>query len=175
MTIGREEAASALRAVASARQQAVELRGYADAGSTLIAWGLAWVAGNLVNQFSSTVAPTIWMVGIVAAALWSMTRPRRERDWRILVTIAAVVGYMLLLLVVVRADTRTGNVAASLLVAASYIVLGAWTGRRFLVLGLVLCAVVIIGWFVVPAWLFLCLALGGGGTLLVGGLWLRRA
>lgn len=175
MTIGREEAASALSVVARSRRHAVELRGYADAGSTLIAWGIAWLVGNLASQFNSDVAPSIWLVAISAAALWSVTRRRRERDLRVLATVAAVVGFMFLLLVVVRADARTSNVVVSLLVAASYIVIGAWTGGRFAVLGLVLGAVVITGWFVVPAWLFACLALGGGGTLILGGLWLRRA
>ena len=62
-----------------------------------------------------------------------------------------------------------------LVVAAAYVVLGVWAGARFALLGVALGAVVVAGWFVAPSWLFLCLGLGGGGTLLAGGLWLRRA
>ena len=50
--IGRDEAASALDSVARSRRHAAELRGYAGAGSTLIAYGLAWVAGNGTAQFA---------------------------------------------------------------------------------------------------------------------------
>lgn len=173
--IGREEAASALDAVARSRRHAAALRGYAGAGSTLIAYGLAWVAGNATAQFAPAYAGVVWLIGIAAATLWSVTRPGSVRDWRIATTFAAVAAYTLLLLTIVDADARTGNVVVSLLVSVSYVVLGTWTGPRFIGLGLLLAAAVVVGWFLVPASLFACLALGGGGTLIAGGLWLRRA
>lgn len=42
-------------------------------------------------------------------------------------------------------------------------------------IGLAIALAVILGWFVFPAWLYLWLGLGGGGALLLSGLWLRRA
>ena len=165
----------ALDAVARSRQHVGELRGYANAGSILMGWGIAWLAGNLASQIDPSWARIVWPVAIVGAVLWSILRPGGGFDRRVFATAIAIVGYILLTLTLVRPDPRLANVLMSLMVAASYIVLGIWTGYRFALLGLILVAIILTGWFLFPSWVFACLAFGGGGTLLIGGWWLHRA
>jgi hypothetical protein len=62
----------------------------------------------------------------------------------------------------------------SLSLSAAYAILGIWSGKRFFLLGAVVLMSASVGWWVVPQWLFLALALGGGVALFVGGIWLRR-
>lgn len=175
MTIDREGAQAALDAVGRTRRHAGELRGYANAGNILMGWGIAWLVANLASQLDPSWARVAWPIAITGGVLWSVVRPRSGFDGRIFGTAIAAAGYVVLMLVLVRPDPRLANVLISLMVAVGYVVLGIWAGHRFALLGLALVAVILIGWFVVPLWLFACLALGGGGTLLVGGWWLRRA
>ncbi len=175
MTIDHKDAQAALDAVGRTRRHANELRGYASAGSILMGWGVAWLVANLASQIDSSWARVTWPVAIAGGVLWSIARPGRGFDRRIFATAVTAAGYIVLTLILVRPDPRMANVLVSLMVAASYVVLGIWAGRRFALLGLTLVAVILIGWFVVPHWLFACLAFGGGGTLLVGGWWLHRA
>lgn len=175
MRIDRQDAKEALAAVARSRQQACELRGYANAGSILMGWGIAWLAGNLTSQIDHSWARIVWPFAIGGAVLWSVSRPGRGFDRRIFATAITIAGYVLLMLTLARPDPRLANALMSLLVASSYVVLGIWAGYRFALLGIILVAVTLVGWFLIPAWLFACLAFGGGGTLLVGGWWLHRA
>lgn len=175
MSIDRLDAKTALDAVARSQQQAGELKNYASAGSILMAWGIAWLAGNLASQIDPSWARIVWPLANAGAVLWSILRPGGRFDRRAFATAIAIAGYVLLTLTLVRPDPRLANVLVSLMVAASYVVLGIWTGYRFALLGLILVAIILTGWFLVPSWLFACMAFGGGGTLLVGGWWLHRA
>lgn len=169
-------AAAALDTVARSRRRAGVLRGYAGAGDVVIAWGGLWLVANAVMQVRPALAAMVWALGIAAITGWSMARARGRRDdWRVLAAAGIAVAYLIVLLAVVRADPGTAALLIALLVAAAYGVAGLWAGARFAVLGLMLAAVALGGWLVVPQWLFLCLALGGGGALIAGGWWLKRA
>jgi hypothetical protein len=61
-----------------------------------------------------------------------------------------------------------------LVVAASYAVMGCWVGLRLTVAGGALAALTLCGFFFVPAYFSLWMAVVGGGALVLGGLWLRR-
>lgn len=175
MAIDIDEATDALNTVAASRRRATELRNYASAGNALIGWGVAWLAGNLASQFTPHLANWVWFAGIAGATLIGMIGSPGRGDARILGTVAAALGFFLIATAVLHPDARQATALISLLVAASYVVLGLWTGHRFVWLGLLLVAAVLAGWFAIPAWLYLCLAIGGGGTLIAGGWWLRQA
>lgn len=168
------EAQESLASVTSARLKSFELQGYRQAGSVVAAWGLARLAGFGASQFAPQTAPWIWLIGWASALAWTITRPRAANDLRALATWAVAIVFVTLLLVVIRADLRTAGIVSGLALAASYTTLGIWIGRRFAVLGVLVFLSACIGWWLAPQWLFLALALGGGGALILGGIWLRR-
>ena len=176
--IERGDAAAALAAVDDARRRAGELRSYAQAGGTLILWGAIWLVCNLLSQFFPWGAMS-WPVGIVAGVAGSVLRGRRpsgENSWRLGLSILTVANFFALLMVVVGVhDPLTTNAAISLTVAAAYVLAGIWAGARFALVGLVLAALVAVGWFGDRGHLYLWLGLGGGGALILSGWWLRRA
>jgi hypothetical protein len=180
MTIAGEDAASALRDVERTRRRAVELSGYAHAGDSLIGWGLVWLICNLVTQLAPAWGNNSWLIGIPAAVAWSMTRkPRggaRGGGWRTVATALTAFGFFAALMLVAGIrDPLQANALVSLCVATAYVVLGIWAGARFAWIGLALAALVLAGWFFDRSHLYLWLAFGGGGALLLSGLWLRRA
>jgi hypothetical protein len=169
------EAEHALAEVALGRRRAQEHKGYAAAGSVLILWGIVWFVANLISQFLPYLAGLAWSTGIVIATVWTVTRPRHVDDGRILGTWLVIAVYLGITLAIVGADVRLADFLISLMVGATYLIVGIWAGLRFALLGATLVAVALIAWIAAPDFLFVLLAIGGGGTLIVGGLWLRRA
>lgn len=175
MTIDRPDVAQALADVARSRRRAGELSRYADTGSILVAWGLVWLICNVTTYVAPPAARLLWPVGIACAVSFTIIRSRGRNDPRALATIGAAFGFITMVLAVAGGGPALQNTVMSLFVAGSYVVFGIWTGPRFAWLGLVLAAIIMIGWFVLPALLYLLLGIGGGGALILAGLWLRRA
>ncbi len=179
--IDRQDAASALASIDSARERSGELRRYANAGSKLIGWGLVWLVCNLCTQLIPVWGAKSWLIGVPAGILWSMWNPglgggQGKGSGRYALMGLTVFGFFAAVMAVTGVhDQLQANVIVSLTVATVYIVVGLWVGQRFAWIGLALAAIVLAGWFGDRAHLYLWLALGGGGALIVSGLWLRRA
>jgi hypothetical protein len=181
MTIGHDDAANALAQVSRTRRRSFELRGYAEAGDIVLAWGLVWLVCNLLTWFAIGPGANSWPIGIVLATFWSVWRGRRHSaprggDWRPIATAATTMVLVLLVALVAGiGGQREINAVISLFIAATYVWMGIWGGLRFAWTGLFIAALVCIGWFVDRAHLELWLGIGGGGALIATGLWLRRA
>lgn len=179
--IDRQDAASALASIETARERSGEFRRYAHAGDKLIGWGLVWLVCNLCTQLAPTWGPKTWLIGVPAGILWSMMGPGlggsggKGSGRYALMAIAVFAFFASVLTVAGVHDQLQANVIVSLTVATVYIVVGLWAGQRFAWIGLGLGALVLIGWFGDRAHLYLWLAIGGGGALILSGLWLRRA
>ena len=176
--IGQDDAVTALESIERTRQRAFELRGYAHAGDIVIGWGLVWLVANLAS-YAAPQGSLAWPVGIVLATLWSIWRGRRghgKGDWRAWATAAAIVALLVLVFSIAGIETpQQGNALISIFVAAGYVMQGIWWGRRFAWIGLVIAGCVTAGWFFDRPHLELWLGIGGGGALILSGLWLRRA
>ncbi|RYE03767.1 MAG: hypothetical protein EOP61_03245 [Sphingomonadales bacterium] len=180
--IDRKDAASALASIEQARERSGEFRRYAAAGNKLIGWGLVWLVCNLCTQLIPVWGSKSWLIGVPAGILWSMTGSsglggnRGRGSGRYALMALAVFGFFASVMAVTGVnDQLQANVIVSLTVATVYIVVGLWAGPRFAWIGLALAAIVLAGWFGDRAHLYLWLAVGGGGALLISGLWLRRA
>jgi hypothetical protein len=180
--IDPNDAASALAAVDRTQRRAFELRGYAHAGDILIGWGLVWLVCNLTTYAVPGIR-WVWPVGVLVCTIWSAARGSavgpagaRRPNLRVFATVATIVGLVMLVSKIAGIHNfGQGNALASIFVAAAYVVQGIWTGRRFAWIGLVLAAMVYIGWFMDRGHLELWLGIGGGGAFVLTGLWLRRA
>lgn len=163
-----------LEAIAVARRHASELRAYRQSGSILVAWGLVWLAGFGAQEFSPSNASTVWLLGWLGALGWTFTRPRQDGQGRVSASWLLAVSFAFSLIVISEADMRQAAMICGLLLSASASLLGIWVGKRFHVLAILVFAAAALGWWVFPAWLYLLLALGGGGGLALAGAWLQR-
>jgi len=181
--IDRTDAAAALADIAQSRRRSIELSGYAHAGDIVLAWGLVWLVCNLAVQFVPQGGANSWPIGIVLASGFSFWRGARwppfgraGPDWRIAATAGIALGFLVLVMVIARfADPRQANAVISLAVAAGYGAAGIWAGRRFALAGGFIALLVLVAWFFDRSHFHLWMGLGGGGTLVATGLWLRRA
>ncbi len=170
----QQAARESLNDISVTRRRVEELRNYRDTGSIVSAWGLVWLTGFGAQQFVPSTAPMVWLVGWVAALGWTFTRPRKAHDAKAFVTWLVTLAFILLLLVVIKADQRIAAMVTGLVLSAAYAVMGLWAGKRFLALAVIVLISACTGWWLLPQWLFLLLAVGGGFALLIGGFWLRR-
>jgi hypothetical protein len=180
MTPAHEDAAASLAAIERTRRLATELRGYAHAGDIVLGWGLVWLVCNVASHFAPAWANQVWLAGILLGILWSIVRGQggsgERPGWRVYASSAATVAFVALFIAVAGTQGHDQvNALISLFVAMSYVSMGIWTGLRFTWVGLAIAAIVVIGWFFDRGHLALWLGIGGGGGLIVTGLWLRRA
>ncbi|MDE0201182.1 MAG: hypothetical protein OXK73_01950, partial [Rhodospirillaceae bacterium] len=62
-----------------------------------------------------------------------------------------------------------------LLVATGYAIAGCWMGLRYAAVGVALGGVAVGVFVLAPAYLSLIVPFAGGGALILGGFWMRRA
>lgn len=170
------DAAAALAEVQGARRRSAELRGYSHAGKHLVAWGLVWLVGNLSVQFAPAAAVWVWGAAVVLVVSFQLlSAGKRRGGWRVLATVGTGLGFYAAASALLGVQPWLQSAFASLIVAAIYVGLGIWIGARFAWIGLLLAAIILTARFAFPAWLPLALGAGGGGALILSGLWLRRA
>ena len=181
MALTREEARAALNEVRAAERSLAEQSQYAFAGPILILWGVVWIVGNGFSQFAAAGQATwAWCLldvfgfaGTVAAA---RRRPRAASMRNATgAGIALAIFVVCLFAVLPPSSARQVDAAISLVIAVLYILGGLAGGARFIWLGAGLAATVMLGFFVLAAWFYLWMAIVGGGALVIGGLWLKRA
>jgi hypothetical protein len=182
MTIDPREAASSLDDIAGIERRMREALFYGGSSNILIAWGIICAIGHCITQFSPRNAGLAWLlldaVGVAAAVVISVRRARQRRrdwNWRFAAGITVTVAFGLLWQWLLG-DGQWREVSAfwATLIMFTYILAGLWVGRFFVVCGIVVTALTLVGYFWSGAWFELWMAAVFGGSLVAGGLWLRR-
>jgi hypothetical protein len=200
MDITKQEAHESLAQIEDAIAHARRAIGQGTTSSILIVWGLVWLAGYLSTQFEPKMAPTVWLCLVIAGSLASWICGSRSRSrlnsldgrrvglfWLVLFTYAAFWfvllhsepgqrGFGFTRLTIHDADTITQQSGAFFATVPmfAYVVGGLWFGRFFIVLGAMVTVLTIIGYCFVPGWFNLWMAVIGGGSLVLSGLYIRR-
>ncbi len=191
MNVSREQAVAALDVIARSRDQVLTLRRYARFAPFLLIWGGVWVLANSVTDFAPAWSDRAWLgasgVGLLASIVWGMHLGRRSRArahnavrrgvWvpRLVMLGVAMCGYLpVMYLVLGPLAARQANAFVSLFWAFAYMFVGAWVGWRLFAIGAVAAAAVVFGYLAVGSHYYLWMAACGGGTLIGGGLWLRK-
>ena len=180
MPVTQQDAAEALSMVEQAERRSSILRGYRFAAPHLLLWGGVYFAAYGYGYFQPERSWLAWAVLVPAAVVGDILIDRRTPGGltsgvfaRLFATFLALVAATA---VIMRPhDPRQMAAFIPLLVAAAYIVLGMWTGRRVLLTGVSLGVLTLVGFFVLPGIFMLWMAAVGGGALVFGGLWLRQA
>jgi hypothetical protein len=56
----------------------------------------------------------------------------------------------------------------------AYAILGAWVGTRIAIVGVLLCALSLVGYFWIDTYYALFMGVVGGGAMILGGVWLQK-
>jgi uncharacterized membrane protein YsdA (DUF1294 family) len=182
MPISHDDAAEALREIDRTQQRSSVRYGYRAAAPQLIVWGLIWAAGYGADYFRPEWRFT-WPVLIIVAMALSFWLGARDKSssaddgWRYGATLLAIAIFIGALFSVMQPVSKM-QVGAffPLLVGLFYAIIGIWTrGMRMLVAGGAITALTLVGFFALPEYFLLWMAIVGGGGLILGGLWLSRA
>jgi len=187
MSVSKDEASSALHDIEAMGRRSRTLFAY-DLGSPyLLLWGVLWMIAGVVGAVSPANSGIGWgavdIVGLLGTAYLIVRHARRcgERSERIhllryvgsVATLAAFIG--LTLMVFVPVSGAEVLMLITLLVAAVYAITGCWVGLRYAIIGVVLGGLAVAVFLLAPAYLNLIVPFVGGGALILGGLWMRRA
>jgi hypothetical protein len=187
MNISHDEAEEALAAIQTMAQKTRRSIAGGGAYISLIITGIVWLVGFTATQFlTGSIVPSIWIgVSILGSALATILGIRAGRRvhsastavtgkriaifWILLILFAAATiavarpadGKQLTLLIILFA--MTGQMGMGLLLSFS----ATWWTVPVVALALV-------GYFIVPVWFYLWMALLGGGVMVILGLYIRR-
>jgi hypothetical protein len=192
MNVSRQDASDALDAISIAERRARQVKGYREASPFLIVWGLAWMVANIICDLAPQYAGRAWL-GVVAAGtlvtfllvFLQSKRVRtqhfftpaqrvqyRRRAFMLGVTIMGFFPAMLTVLSPLSA--RQQDAFISMTWAFVYMAAGCWLGPRLFITGLVTVAAILGGYLFLQEHFFLWMALVGGGSLVLAGMWLRK-
>ncbi len=182
MAVTRADASAALADVAAAQRRSATLRGYQSAAPHLIIWGIAWAAGYTITDLAPRWINVAWLAIIVLGILADIAVARLDRPtgtgqgaragWLFLIFFVFIGGTIA---VMQPGDPRQVGAFIPLVVAVGYAIAGALGAPRLLVLGGIVAVLTLGGFFVLPAHFLLWMAAIGGGSLVLGGIWLRQA
>ena len=187
MTVTRTDAENALHDVDSARRRSLTLFQYGLTSPFLLLWGALWAVAGVVSAVSPDNAGLGWLVvdvvGFAATGVLIAVQTRRYgegvgRDpmFRCMATGVVLVVFVSLTLSIFAPVTSVDALMLiTLLVAAAYATAGCWAGGRYAVVGAVLAAFAVGLFHLAPSLVPVVVPFVGGGTLILGGLWLRRA
>ena len=187
MTVTKDDALTALHDVEAAGRRSRTLFRYWLASPYLLLWGALWIVAGAVGAASPANTGIGWAaidaVGLVGTGYLVATQARRygKGDGRASVarwlgTVAVLAAFIgLTLMVFAPVSGAEVQMLITLLLAAAYAIAGCWLGLRYAVVGVALAGVALGVFYIAPAQLPLVLPFIGGGALVVGGLWMRRA
>ena len=185
MTITTNDATTALHDVDSASRRSLALFGYGLASPFLLLWGVLWIVAGAVAAVSPDNAGVGWLVvdiaGLAGTVVLIAAQSRRYDEgagrsqlFRCLATGAVVAGFVALTLSAFAPVTNVEVLTfITLVVAAAYVIAGCWTGGRYALVGAVLAGVAIGFHSLAPGLVTIVVPFAGGGTLILGGVWMR--
>lgn len=177
--ISPEQAAATLRDIENTHARSRELYGYRQVSPHLILWGTLWVFAYTASALLPRSAWLIWTLTIalgIAGNAIARVKTGFGITWRFCasVFVAFLFIYATYFVLPPTRPIQYG-VFPPLVVATCYAIIGIWWLPRFLWLGALLFALTLCGYIWLEPWFGFWMAAVGGGSLILGGLWLGRA
>ena len=177
------EAMKDLQTIRQMMQRTRRAVGQAGAGQFTVLWGLVWLVGFAGSQFlPESAVGWLWLavdtLGAVGSLILGARLGRRVQTWpgwRIGLWWLALLAYGVLLIWLLGVESSQQlALALTLLVCLGYVLTGVILSRHIAAMGLILTGLALGGYFGLPDYFFLWMALVGGGTLIGTGLWIMR-
>jgi hypothetical protein len=181
-SIDAKEAAEALSDIDSIAHHVRRSRTYRISSLILIMWGAVSCVGYLLTYLLPHTARYSWIALFVAGiAGWiAISAFQRKQsgvgsfDLRMFTGFALFVAFGLFTCLLGHFGPRELSTFWPIYFMLAYTIVGLWTGVAFIVIGLSITALTLIGYVFVGASFDLWMALIDGGGLILGGLWMRR-
>ena len=187
MNISHDEAEEALAAIQTMAQKTRRSIAGGGAYISLIITGIVWLVGFTATQFlTGSIVPSIWIgvsiLGSAFATILGIRAGRRVHSASTAVTGKRIAIFWILLILFAAATIAVARPADGKQLTL-LIILFAMTGQMGM--GLLLSfsatwwtvpvvALALVGYFIVPVWFYLWMALLGGGVMVILGLYIRR-
>ena len=187
MNTTKNDAETALRDAGKAEEHSLTLFHYEMASPYLLLWGALWIIAGIISVMSPENTGTGWIIlNSIGIAATGYLRRRLTACWQFTTRAIEVLRYMATVVVLALFLTMTFAIFnpvsgiqiqsfITVLLATIYMILGFWTGYRLTVVGAVLACLVIGAIMYTPSLLPSLVSVLGGGALILGGLWMRRA
>lgn len=182
MIITKKEAGAALEAIVSS-QTAMRQAIRAHAGHLYLwLWGGIWILMALAAEHGGAAGlsamPVLCFAGVLASGLIGYQQRRQIRtpvDKRFLRVLASVLlfGVLFPFVLVTRPTAEMVFTYIGLLIALAYVVAGLWFDVYLLKLGLLLTALLLVGFWLATPIFWWWIAGAGGGTLIGAGFYVR--
>jgi len=179
MNLSKQEAQESLTDIENVISQTRKAIARSGASFALITWGVIWVLGFSGTQFLPKIAGPIWLmldfIGFVAT--WMKMRKsahQQPANHRVLWAWLVLAGYMTFWVSLFHSNGREMIAFVSTLPLCIYVICGLWFGRFWIWLGLIVTAFTIMGYLLFPVWFPLWMAIAGGGSLIVSGLYILK-
>lgn len=177
-------AQSALDNIAQAEARTVQAAVYGANSAIAVLWGVVVAFAYLANQFLPAIAGPTWLCawasGFAGTALinWRWKRRSRDAHWMAMRLVWAqmvliLFGFLFLWLLP-PSGPRQVSAFFPLVFMMGYVIAGLWMGRFFILCGILVSALTVIGYLYSGPWLPLWMAFANGGGLIAGGLYLRK-
>ena len=180
--ITTREAHDALQEAATAERRSAESYSYSRSAPFCILWGLIWIAGYagsavLPIQESNWLWLALSALGTVVSIWIGNNRAdgRSSNGWRAGLVLAIVLAFTFALMSIMHpTDPIQMGAYWPLLLSAIYASMGLWLGTRYILLGVFLAASTLGAYIFFKYFFFVWMAVAGGGSLVVTGLWMRH-
>lgn len=197
MNISKQEAQESLNDIESVTEQTRKAIAYGGSSGMLTLWGVIWMIGYSVTQFYPAYAGWAWMplIAIGAIGCWILGARnhscfRNANAWRIGVFWLVLFAYAAVWLTLLHPanlpsgaewahyqpiNDRQISAFFATVPMFAYVVGGLWFGRFFVWLGALVTVLTLVGFYLLTSWFQLWMAIIGGGSLIVAGLYIRNS
>jgi hypothetical protein len=183
MNLSHDEAQEALSAVQQVTQQTRRAIANGSSPYHMILWGVGWFLGFLLTHIlPSDYQAWIWMaLTIPAMFLSAFLGIRTGRRIRIpgglnigLLWLAVFVYSSLNIWIAQPTELEQVSILLVIFMMFGYVIMGIWVERAASIVGLLVTALALIGYFLLPTLFNLWMAFLGGGTLFISGIYILR-
>lgn len=194
MNVTRDEAAEALGEIRRAGKRVRQLKAYSSAAPHFMIWGTVWLVAYSVTDLWPQWSNWAWSIcltlgaGASFAAGWTTNRgSKRDPD----VTgdamtsayssrfamLGAVFFFFFLCLFIINpvSDARQGSTLVAIFFPFIYMGVGVFAGWRLFAIGAIAAGLIMAGYFLLNDHWSLYMGVVAGGSLILAGLWLRKA
>lgn len=188
MEISPGQAADSLKEIEATSQRSSRAYSYAHSSPYFVMWGVIWMVGYSVSDLWPRGAGMVWLLLTVVGVVGSFVIGRsqssanhappgnmRYSGLRFLATFAVIFFFVGATETLFRPSTPAQQAAfVPLLVSLAYMMVGIWRGTRYLITGIAVAVLTLTGFFWLHEHFMLWMAVVGGGSLVLAGLWLRQ-